>query len=137
MIAKNTELEAAFGVKFNLRDSENTSIFGDVAVNRILGKAFLGGGLSAWDLTESDTRSIALLLQGGVDLTSNGKVQLAAQSARPSTRWATSRTTTWSGAASASGRTAQSSVTGPRARWPSPAPAGEGLFRAGSVVRRR
>ena len=32
-IAANTELEAAFGVKVNLRDSENTSVFGDVAIN--------------------------------------------------------------------------------------------------------
>ena len=82
-IGENSELEAAFGVKVNLRDSENTSVFGDVAVNRILGNAFLGIGLSAWDLTESDTRSIALLLQGGFDLTRDGKWQLAAQARTP------------------------------------------------------
>ncbi len=82
-IAENTELEAAFGVKVNLRDSENTSVFGDIAVNQIFGKVFLGGGVSAWDLTESDTRSIALLLQTGFDLTSDGKLQLVAQARAP------------------------------------------------------
>ena len=82
-IAEHTEFEAAFGVKVNLRDSENTSVFGDVAVNRLLGKAFLGVGLSAWDLTESDTRSIALLLQGGFDLTKDGKWQVVAQGRAP------------------------------------------------------
>jgi hypothetical protein len=82
-IAENTELEAAFGVKVNLRDSENTSVFGDVAINQIFGKVFLGGGVSAWDLTESDTRSIALLVQTGVDLTRDGKLQLVAQARAP------------------------------------------------------
>ena len=82
-LAEHTELEAAFGVKVNLRDSENTSVFGDVAINRLLGKAFLGAGLSAWDLTESDTRSIALLLQGGFDLTRDGKWQVVAQGRAP------------------------------------------------------
>ena len=70
-------------MKVNLRDSENTSVFGDVAINQIFGKVFLGGGVSAWDLTESDTRSIALLVQTGVDLTRDGKLQLVAQARAP------------------------------------------------------
>ncbi len=70
-------------MKVNLRDSENTSVFGDVAINQIFGKVFLGGGVSAWDLTESDTRSIALLVQTGFDITSNGKLQLVAQARAP------------------------------------------------------
>jgi hypothetical protein len=83
LIAANTEFEAAVGVKVNLRDNENTSVFGDVGVNRILGGGFLGGGLSAWDLTESDTRSVALLLQGGFNLSKDGKWQLVAQGRAP------------------------------------------------------
>ena len=48
------------------------------------GRAFVGGGVSAWDLTRGNgSRAIALLLQTGVDLTSNGKFQLVAQGRAP------------------------------------------------------
>ena len=83
MIGENTELEAAIGGKLNLRDGGNTSIFGDLAVNRVLARGFFGGGLTFWDLTESDTRAVGLLVQGGVDLSKDGKWQLVGQARAP------------------------------------------------------
>jgi hypothetical protein len=83
-IGEKAELEASLGVKVNLRDTSNTSVFADLAVNGLLGPAFVGGGVSAWDLTRSNgSRAIALLLQTGVDLTPNGKWQLVAQARAP------------------------------------------------------
>ncbi len=86
-IGDKAEFEASFGVKVNVRDTENTSIFADAAVNGLLGRAFVGGGVSAWDLTRSNgSRALALLLQTGVDLTSDGKWQLVAQGRAPFTK---------------------------------------------------
>ena len=74
-IGDKAELEAAVGL--NVEDTENTSIFADLAVNGLLGKAF-SGGVSAWDLTRSNgSRGVTLLLPTGLDLTSNGKWPLA------------------------------------------------------------
>ena len=84
MIATNTELEVGAGAKINTRDSDNWSIFGDLAVNRVVGAGFFGGGISAWDLTrDNGSRSVALLLQGGFDLSKDGKWQLVAQARAP------------------------------------------------------
>jgi hypothetical protein len=86
-LGERAELEASFGVKVNLRDTENTSVFADLAVNGLLGPVFVGGGVSAWDLTRGNgSRAIALLLQTGVDLTPNGKFQLVAQGRAPFNR---------------------------------------------------
>ncbi len=83
-LGENAELEAAVGFKLNLRDSENSSVFADLAINGLFGPAFLGAGVSAWDLTRSNgSRSVALLLQTGVDVTPNGKIQLVAQGRAP------------------------------------------------------
>ena len=82
-IGDNAEFEAAVGLKLNLRDSSNTSMFGDVAINYVLSRGFFGGGLSAWDLTLSDTRSVGLLVQGGFDLDKDGKWQLVGQARAP------------------------------------------------------
>jgi len=88
MIGDNTELELAFGGKINTRDSKNSSIFGDVAVNRVLGAGFFGGGISAWDLTrDNGSRAVALLLQGGYDLSKDGKWQLVGQVRAPFNRF--------------------------------------------------
>lgn len=72
-VADNVEIELSFGVKVNVRDTEFSSVFGDVAVNRLFSKGFVGAGVSAWDLTEKDTRTAALLVQGGVNLTQDGR----------------------------------------------------------------
>ncbi len=83
-LGEKAEFEAGVGVKINLRDSENTSIFGDLAVNYLLGAGFFGGGISAWDLTrDNGSRSVALLVQGGFDLTKDGKWQLVGQARAP------------------------------------------------------
>ncbi len=83
-IGEKAELEAAVGFKLNARDTENSSVFADLAINGLLGPAFIGGGVSAWDLTRSNgSRALALLLQTGVDLTPDGKFQLVMQGRAP------------------------------------------------------
>jgi hypothetical protein len=81
-ISDNGEFEAALGVKFPFEDDAHTAIFADVAVNRILGKGFIGGGLSWWDIGQ-DSGGLGPLVQGGVDLDKNGKWQLVGQARAP------------------------------------------------------
>jgi hypothetical protein len=81
-IGDNSEFEAALGVKFPFEDDAHTALFADVAVNRILGRAFIGGGLSWWDIGK-DSGGIGPLVQGGVDLDQNGKWQLVGQARAP------------------------------------------------------
>ena len=84
MIANMTELHLAIGGKINLRDGSNSSLFGDVAIDRYLNeKAFIGGGVSFWDLTISDTRTVALLVERGTALSKDGKWQLALEGRIP------------------------------------------------------
>jgi hypothetical protein len=83
-IADRTELELAFGGKINLEDGDNSSIFGDVAINQYLSeKFFIGGGVSFWDLTLDDTRSVALLIETGANLDDNGRYQLVVEGRIP------------------------------------------------------
>lgn len=81
-LGEHTELEMALGVKFPIEDDAHTAVFADVAVNRILGRGFLGGGLSWWDVGE-DSGGIGVLLQGGLDLRRDGKWQLVVQARTP------------------------------------------------------
>ncbi len=81
-IGTNTELEAALGIKFPFDDDAHTAMFGNVAVNRLFGKGFLGGGLTWWDIGK-DSTGAGLLVQGGFDLDKNGKWQLVGQSRVP------------------------------------------------------
>lgn len=69
MIADNADFEAAIGVKINLEDGDNSAVFGDVAVNGLFDRGFIGGGLSFWDLNLDDTRTVAALIHGGINLT--------------------------------------------------------------------
>ena len=86
-LGENAELEVAVGFKLNTRDTDNSSVFADAAINGLLGPVFIGGGVSAWDLTRSNgSRALALLLQTGVDLTPNGRFQLVAQARMPFTK---------------------------------------------------
>ena len=82
-IAEDLELELSIGGKINTRDTENSSIFADVAINKIVGRGFFGGGVSFWDLTESDTRTVALLLQFGFNLNDEGTVQFVGEARGP------------------------------------------------------
>jgi hypothetical protein len=86
-IGDKAEIEAAVGFKVNTRDTDNSSVFADLAVNGLFGPAFIGAGISGWDLTRSNgSRALALLLQTGVDLTPSGKFQLALQGRAPFTK---------------------------------------------------
>jgi hypothetical protein len=83
-LGASAELEVALGGKFDTRDSKNSSLFGDVALNYLFARGFVGGGVSAWDLTlDTGSRSVAFLIQGGVDLNRRGSFQLVAQARAP------------------------------------------------------
>lgn len=82
-VGENVELEASFGGKLEIDDTENSSVFVDLAVNGLLSKGFVGGGVSFWDLTHKDTRTAALLVQGGVDLTQDGRFQFVVEGRIP------------------------------------------------------
>lgn len=82
-LGEHAEAELSIGGKLNVRDTDNSSLFADAALNATFDHAFLGGGVSFWDLTLSDTRSAALLVQFGFDLTHSGKVQFAVEGRSP------------------------------------------------------
>jgi len=82
MISDNAQFEASLGVKFPFDDDAHTTLFGDVAVNRVLTNGFFGGGISWWDIGK-DSTGVGLLLQGGFDLDQNGKWQLVGQARAP------------------------------------------------------
>ena len=83
-LGEHAEFEAAFGGKINVRDSEHSSVFGDLALNALFGHySYVGAGVSFWDLTEEDTRTAALLVHFGIGLTQSGKVAIAAEGRIP------------------------------------------------------
>lgn len=81
-IGENAEFEAAIGVKLPFDDDAHTTAFGDVAINRVLSRGFFGGGISFWDIGK-DSSGVGLLVQGGVDLSKDGKWQLVGQTRVP------------------------------------------------------
>jgi hypothetical protein len=81
-ISDNAEFEAALGIKFPFEDDAHTALFADAAVNRLLDRGFFGGGVSWWDIGK-DSTGVGLLLQGGYDLTRDGKWQLVGQTRVP------------------------------------------------------
>ena len=120
---QNAEFEAALGVKFPFDDDAHSAMFADAAANRIGELAASSGAASAGGTSGRTRPESALLLQGGHDLDKNGKWQFVGQTppaVLQPVRQA-SRTTTSSGAASVSGRTAGSS---PRHSRQPPAPRG-------------
>jgi hypothetical protein len=82
MIGDSAEFEAAVGVKFPFDDDAHTAIFGDAAINKLLSRGFFGGGVSFWDIGK-DSSGVGLLLQGGFDLSKDGKWQLVGQTRVP------------------------------------------------------
>jgi hypothetical protein len=80
MIGDNTALDAAIGFKFPVDDDDeaHSSLFGNVAINRVLSKGFVGAGVSFWDIGQ-DSGGVGPLLQGGFDLDADGKWQIVAQ----------------------------------------------------------
>lgn len=81
-IGENAELEAAIGFKIATDSDAHDTVFGDVAINRILTRGFFGGGISWWDIGK-DSTGVGLLVQGGYDLTPDGKWQLVGQTRVP------------------------------------------------------
>jgi hypothetical protein len=81
-IGENAEFEAAVGVKFPTDSDAHTTMFVDGAVNRLTSKGFFGGGISWWDIGK-DSTGVGLLLQGGFDLSKDGKWQLVGQTRVP------------------------------------------------------
>src|SRR5262249_33753069 len=75
--------ELAAGGKIDFRDTGNSSIFIDAALQGLFKSGFIGGGVSFWDLTESDTRAAALLVQFGFDIKHNKNVQLVFEGRAP------------------------------------------------------
>ncbi|MBN2369358.1 MAG: hypothetical protein JXO72_02610 [Vicinamibacteria bacterium] len=87
-IGARAEVEMALGGKLNARDGENSSLFADVAFSCLMKGCFIGGGVSAWDLTrDNGSRLLALLVQGGVDLTHDGRWRFVAQARAPFARF--------------------------------------------------
>ncbi|PWT90300.1 MAG: hypothetical protein C5B54_07425 [Acidobacteria bacterium] len=82
-LSDNVDLELSAGGKINLRDSDNSAFFVDAAIQRVFNKGFIGGGVSAWDLNLSDTRTIALLAQFGIDLSKDHRVQFVVEGRAP------------------------------------------------------
>jgi hypothetical protein len=82
MISDTAQFEAALGVKLPFDDDAHTTLFGDAAVNKVLGNGFFGGGVSFWDIGK-DSSGVGLLLQGGFDLDQDGKWQLVGQTRVP------------------------------------------------------
>src|SRR6185503_1065640 len=66
------ELAGAVGVAFSLVDPDEKvrehALFVDVEANKYVGRAFLGGGLSLWDITRSDTFTPAAMVHIGLPL---------------------------------------------------------------------
>lgn len=81
-LGEKAEFEAALGLKLPFDDDAHTTLFADAAVNGLVGRGFLGGGVSYWDIGK-DSGGAGLLLQGGVDLDQNGRWQFLGQTRVP------------------------------------------------------
>jgi len=81
-IGEHAEFDAQAGVKFHFTDGAHTTMFVDAAVNYVGAKAFIGGGLSWFDISK-DSGGIGPLVQGGFDLDKDGKWQLVGQARAP------------------------------------------------------
>jgi hypothetical protein len=81
-IGEKGEFEAAVGLKVPFDSDAHTTMFVDAAVNRVLSGGFFGAGLSWFDIGK-DSGGIGLLIQGGFDLTKDGKWQFVGQARAP------------------------------------------------------
>ena len=61
------------GGAINLRDSDNSTIFADVGIDKMFESGFFGAGIGIWDLNHSDTRDGTIFVHGGWNL--NEKMQ--------------------------------------------------------------
>jgi hypothetical protein len=89
-INDHLEAELSSGLKIELEDHDfefeddtRVNLFIDAALNAYFGAGFVGGGVSFWDLNEEETRTVALLIQTGFDLSPNRKWQLVIEARAP------------------------------------------------------
>jgi len=82
-LGRTLALEASVRLKLNVRDFDHSSVFLDFAPRLKFERGFVGLGLSGWDLTLSHTRSVAALLQGGIDLDPTGRSQVLLEGRLP------------------------------------------------------
>jgi hypothetical protein len=94
-IAENVEAELSAGLAFELEDDDDdieldddeddssVNLYIDAAINGYFNGGFIGGGVSFWDLTEEDSRTVALLVQAGFDLSPNRTWQLVVEARAP------------------------------------------------------
>ncbi len=94
-IGDSAEFELSAGLKWELEDDDDDveldddeddssiDVYIDAAINGYFGGGFVGGGVSFWDLTEEDSRTVALLIQAGFDLSSNRRFQLVFEGRAP------------------------------------------------------
>jgi len=80
---EHLEVELSVGGKIDVTETDNSSLFADVALNGLFHGGFVGGGVSFWDLTESDTRAVAALVQLGFDLGEERRFQLVVEGRAP------------------------------------------------------
>jgi len=70
--ANDWELAGAVGVAFSLVDKDEKvrehQLFIDVEANKYIGRAFVGGGLTMWDVTRSDTFTPGALVHVGLPI---------------------------------------------------------------------
>lgn len=77
------EVELAVGGKIDVSETDSSSLFADVALNGLFNSGFIGGGVSFWDLTESDTRAVAALVQLGFNIGEARRIQFVAEARAP------------------------------------------------------
>lgn len=89
-ISDNVEAELSAGLKieledhdFDFEDDTRVNLFIDAAINGYFGSGFVGGGVSFWDLNVEETRTVALLIQAGFDVSPNRKWQVVFEARAP------------------------------------------------------
>ena len=70
LLTPNVVLAPAVGVAFNLEESDRTSFFADLELNRVFNNGgYFGTGVGLWDFNHGDNVTFNLLLHGGFPLT--------------------------------------------------------------------
>jgi hypothetical protein len=75
-VGSNWRIAPALGFAFNLDESDQSSLFAEVAANYWFTKAFIGTGVGYWDFTHSDTDTPVWFFNAGRELTSTNTGKL-------------------------------------------------------------
>jgi hypothetical protein len=75
-VGPNWRIAPALGVAINTDETDQSSLFAEVAANYWFDKGFIGTGVGYWDFTHSDTDAPVWLINAGRELsrTNNGKL---------------------------------------------------------------